>query len=674
MNMVDTFRNTGLYTWNNKRGGESHVASKLDRFLISEDIMIADKEVIVRVLPFGGSDHWTIQLDIKGIGTPRSRPFKFENIWLFHPYFFSNIEKWWSEDLQIQGTRMFLLHKRLKHINLRLKYWNKKDFGNVFAEKKICRKQMQDLNQDLITKGFDKAINDQVVQHHHEWENLCKQEEIFWRQRSRIQWLKEGERNTKFFHRSTIANRAHNRISSIKNEEGELLISHEAIEVKLFQHFQGITQENNSDRDHFIREVTRNIPKLVSKEDNFNLYRPITDEEVNEVLKDMQNGKAPSPDGFNVDFFKACWNIVKQDIVQVVEESKLNKTILKVLNTSFISLIPKQAMAQTPDKFRPIALCNVVYKIISKVVANRLKPLLPVLVLGEQSVYVEGRKILDNIIQAQEVVHSLTNKKQASMIMQLDISKAYDKVNWSYIKKVLIAFGFDHNWVRWVMALVTSSSFSILVNGSPSEIFSPSRGLRQGDPLSPFILILMMEGLGWSIKRAKIIGKIKGLLLTENGQALTHQQFVDDTMLQGVPTVKEASAYKKILNLFALASALLAPKGVLQQFRNIQRNFLWGKEETRRKWTLVSWDKICRPKIHGGLGLDDQEILNKVLVAKLWWRWVQNPETQWANIWKEKYASSWQTRDPIRMSGNIKGSHIWNKAWEYRSLVQENSF
>eukprot|EP00253_Pinus_taeda_P035906 PITA_35906 len=253
------------------------------------------------------------------------------------------------------------------------------------------------------------------------------------------------------------------------------------------------------------------------------------------------------------------------------------------------------------------------------------------------------------------------------MIMQLNIAKAYDKVNWIYIKKVLTNFGFNHNWVRWVMALVTSSSFSILVNGSPSKIFTPSRGLRQGDPLSPFLFILMMEGLGRSIKQAKALGKIKGLQLTENGQEMTHQQFVDDTMLQGIPTVKEASAYKQILNDFALATArplhksiwepvlnkmqdkvkkwtikllnlagrliltkailhsipvfflstLPAPKGVIQQFRNIQRDFLWGKEEIRKKWALVSWDKICKPKSHEGLGLDEQEILSNVLGAKL---------------------------------------------------------
>eukprot|EP00253_Pinus_taeda_P019331 PITA_19331 len=302
------------------------------------------------------------------------------------------------------------------------------------------------------------------------------------------------------------------------------------------------------------------------------------------------------------------------------------------------------------------------------------------------------------------------------MVMQLDIAKDYDKVNWTYIKKVLSAFGFDHNWIRWVVALVTSASFSILVNGSPSDIFLPSRGLRQGDPLSPFLFILMMEGLGRSIKHAKEIGKIQGIQVLVNGQVLTHQQFVE--MLQGIPTVKEVLAYKTImsdlqwnqriwellirktqdkvkkwtiksLNLASrlvlakvvpqaipvfMISALPAPKGVLQQFRNIQRDFLWGKEETRKQWALVSWEKICNPKNQGGLGLDDPEILSKALGAKLWWQWVKDLEAQWASIWKEKYANSWHSSELIRMKGNRKGSPIWNKAWEKKGVVQNNSF
>eukprot|EP00253_Pinus_taeda_P015269 PITA_15269 len=320
--------------------------------------------------------------------------------------------------------------------------------------------------------------------------------------------------------------------------------------------------------------------------------------------------------------------------------------ILKALNTSFFSMIPKHHSTQTANKYRTIALCNVVYKIISKVVSNKLKPLLPSLVLEEQSGNVEGRKISNNIIQAHEVVHTLTNKKQARMIMQLYIAKAYDKFNWIYIKKVLTTFGFDHSWVQWVMALVTSSNFTILVNGSPSEIFIPSRGLKQGDHLSPFLFILMMEGLGRSIKNAKKMGKIKGMeanlsmskifFLNTNiaiqiniSRILGFQRDSLLTKYLGIPlaarpmhkSIWEPGLNKlqdivknwtfRVLNLadrlvltkafqqsilVFMLSTLPAPKGVLEQFRSIQKDFLWGKEETKKKWALVSWDKMCKPE------------------------------------------------------------------------------
>ena len=155
--------------------------------------------------------------------------------------------------------------------------------------------------------------------------------------------------------------------------------------------------------------------------------------------------------------------------------------------------------------------------------------------------------------------------------MQLDIAKDYDKLNWYYIRKVLTAFGFDHNWIRWVMALVTSPNFSILVNGSPLETFIPSRGLRQGDPLSPFLFILMMEGLCRAIKHAKLVGGVKGIQLSEDGHALTHQQFLDDTMLQGIPMVKEALAYRKILRDFAMASGMEVNLFTIEPTYPIQR-------------------------------------------------------------------------------------------------------
>eukprot|EP00253_Pinus_taeda_P033082 PITA_33082 len=142
------------------------------------------------------------------------------------------------------------------------------------------------------------------------------------------------------------------------------------------------------------------------------------------------------------------------------------------------------------------------------------------------------------------------------MMIKLDLSKAYDRLSWNYLGKVLESFGFCRRWIDWIHSLISSPSFSILVNGIPSKIFSATRGLRQGDPLSPFLFILAVEGLGRFIKKEREADKIKVLKLWGNNLCLTHQQFVDDIMLFGEPTVKEVKHLQKILDLFAEASGL----------------------------------------------------------------------------------------------------------------------
>eukprot|EP00253_Pinus_taeda_P011126 PITA_11126 len=265
-------------------------------------------------------------------------------------------------------------------------------------------------------------------------------------------------------------------------------------------------------------------------------------------MSQLKKGKAPGLDGFTTTFFQTFWELIKLEVWQVVEVRALH-WLLPSLNSTFIALIPKEQESNTLEKFRPIALCNVIYKVISKVIANRLKPLLPLLISPEKSGYVKGRQILDGIILSHEIIHSLKHSKQACMILKLDLSKAFDKLSWTYIQKMLNAFGFSPMWTRWIMSLITSSFFSILVNGIPSWPFSPSRGIKQGDLLSPFLFVLMAEGLG----RHNNSHQLKGLYI-HNSPTITHQQFVDDNMLFGYPSVQEASHFESLLNDFSEAS------------------------------------------------------------------------------------------------------------------------
>ena len=162
--------------------------------------------------------------------------------------------------------------------------------------------------------------------------------------------------------------------------------------------------------------------------------RPIEHEEVEEAAMQMEKGTAPGPNGFMVYFFQFFWDLVKEEVWEIVEESRKSKRILKAFNATFLTLIPKEQGASAPDKFRPICLCNVILKIITKVIANRLKSLLHLLISSEQTGFVEGCQILDGIILAHEMIHSLKQTKSSGMLLKVDLAKAYDKVDWKYME------------------------------------------------------------------------------------------------------------------------------------------------------------------------------------------------------------------------------------------------
>jgi len=224
--------------------------------------------------------------------------------------------------------------------------------------------------------------------------------------------------------------------------------------------------------------------------------------------------------------------------------------------------------------WRPIALCNVLYKIISKVLANRLKKVLPKCISDNQYAFVPGRSILDNAMVAIEVLHFMKAKTRGEdryVALKLDISKAYDRMDWNYLRVVLNKMGFHDRWIHWMCMCVESVDYSVLVNGTQVDPIIPGRGLRQGDPLSPYLFIICAEGLSSLIRDAETRGVLTGTKVCRQAPSVSHLLFADDCFLFFKANEVQAHTMKNILSTYELASgqAISLPKSEIYCSRNV---------------------------------------------------------------------------------------------------------
>ncbi|XP_024196657.1 uncharacterized protein LOC112199901 [Rosa chinensis] len=373
--------------------------------------------------------------------------------------------------------------------------WNTR----VFQQGQVELKLIQGKLDELMKTHYEASQFDEQRALQTRLNELMSINETYWRQRSKIQWLREV-----------------------------------AIETILDCLQTRVTEDMNSE-----------------------LLAPYLDDEIKRALFQMHPSKSPGPDGMSPCFFQKFWDVVESDVCRAVREVLLTGQISQESNFTHLTLIPKIKEPKLASDLRPIALCNVVYRIASKVLANRLKKILLQIISPLQSAFVPGRLISDNTLVATEVAHFMKKlKRQAEgfFSLKLDISKAYDRLEWQYLEAILLKLGFCKKWVNINMATVKSVSYSILINGTPTGFILPTRGIRQGDPLSPYLFILCAEGLSALISSSVQHGYIAGLVMSPSAPVIHHLLFADDCFLFGEASVRECQAFNNILSTYAQAS------------------------------------------------------------------------------------------------------------------------
>eukprot|EP00253_Pinus_taeda_P009881 PITA_09881 len=374
-------------------------------------------------------------------------------------------------------------------------------------------------------------------------QNRVEEEEQ--RMKSRCLWLKAGDKNTSFFHNNVKTKRARNQIDKIE-VEGRELKDQEEIKNAAFEHFKALLTADPQQNDN--ATFLSVLESKIKEEHNSELEQDPTEEEIREATFSIQQDKAPGPDGFSVAFYRQHWETIRKEFVRMVKNAFRKHKLGDYTKSSHIALIPKEANPKSFDRFCPISLCNVSYKIITKIIANRLKNLLPIIISENQGGFVPKRQIIDNVILIQEAIHSSLIKGERGMIIKLDMANAFDRVDHSFLRAAMRKFGFSSKIVDIISGCISNPWTAPLINGRPSNSFKSTRGLRQGCPLSPFLYIIMAETLSVHLENLCLKREIMGISIERGIKEINHSLFADDTLLIGGASSLMARRFKRVLD------------------------------------------------------------------------------------------------------------------------------
>ena len=348
----------------------------------------------------------------------------------------------------------------------------------------------------VLSEGERKARQEGLHKTHKtmEIEQLIK---LDLQQKAKIKWVKDGDENSRFFHGCLKHKNRKNRIHGL-TINGVWNSDPRDVKAEILKFFTDKFCERWPNRPKFINSKF----KKFSTGQSSLLEYEFTIHEIKSAVWQCGSENAPGPDGYSFKILKAHWDTIGGDITKFVKRFELNGTLAPGCNSSNITLIPKIHDPLNLCDYRPISLIGCMYKVIAKLLAIRLKMVIGEVVDETRSTYIQGRHIHDGPLIINEIISWAKQKKKKMFLFKIDFEKAFDSINWGFLDSVMEQMNFGCKWRRWISSCLSSAKASVLFNGSPTEEFSISKGVRQGDPLSPFLFILVMEGLNIAVKRA----------------------------------------------------------------------------------------------------------------------------------------------------------------------------
>ncbi|RVW86011.1 Transposon TX1 uncharacterized 149 kDa protein [Vitis vinifera] len=527
------------FTWSNMQ--ESPVCKRLNHFLYSNEWGQFFPQSLQEAFPRRTSDHWPIVLDTNPFKWGPT-PFRFENMWLQHSNFKESFRSWWR-GFQGNGWEGHKFMRRLQFVKANLKEWNKVSFGELNERKKNILNDLANFDAIEQVGGLTSELLVQRTLRKGELEELILREEIHWRQKGRVKWVKEGDCNSKFFHK--VANGRRNRkfIKVLENESGLVLNNSERIIEEILLYFEKFNASPTG--ESWSVEGLDWSP--ISEKSASRLDSPFTEEGISKAIFQLDRDKAPGPDGFTITVFQDCWDVIKEDLVRVFAEFHRSGIINQSTNTSFIVLLPKKSLTKKISDFRPISLITSLYKIIAKVLSGRLRGVLHETIHSTQGAFVQGRQILDMVLIANEIVDEKRRSEEEGVVFKIDFEKAYDHVSWDFLDHVLEKKGFSPRWRKLMSGCLSMVSYVVLVNRNTKEWVKAFRGLRQDDPLSPFLFTFVADVLSRMLLRAEERNLLEGFRVGRTKTRVSHLQFADDTIFFSNTREEELQILKSLL-------------------------------------------------------------------------------------------------------------------------------